>query len=379
MRFSSENRMGCSLHPNISPVYARGSSTKVFRLPDLEPVWGMTGLKAVQPVMVVGDTIITGGAAGVAVITVNGEEIHRWPMEAWTQVPILVRPGILVGWESPDWYHYTLVIRRWPDGEVLWRKSGLRFGWLQWSSQHPARFWVMMLDSLLGVSVKTWEEHSVPSITESYPLLVSTGPWWMVAEGTWREDGYIDGVIRILSNPDMRPVDTARVYLGKGGVGWLATAGIRTFPATWWLGEYGHVIHVKADGQVAVDSLGRMPGPWDVWQGYVDGSASYPVLYQDKVIQITRLGRYVLRGRRTPPPGWGEGVPSLRVVFLPRRVRVEGVPAVWKGKIYWLQDMLGRGVVSGRVRGGVLEVGPLQPGVYHLRIGNTWGRKLAVF
>ncbi len=53
------------------------------------------------------------------------------------------------------------------------------------------------------------------------------------------------------------------------------------------------------------------------------------------------MGRYVLRGMRQPPPGWGEGViPRVRLVVLPRRVRVEGLPGVWQGKRFWLEDIV---------------------------------------
>jgi hypothetical protein len=55
------------------------------------------------------------------------------------------------------------------------------------------------------------------------------------------------------------------------------------------------------------------------------------------------------------------------------------MPEAWEGASFWLQNMLGRRVVSGTVRGRVLEVGPLKPGVYRLRIGNTWIRKVVVF
>lgn len=347
----------------------KDTTLKLFRLPDLELVWGMTGLKAVNVVGIIGDTIVTGGGVGVTVITRDGKEIHQWPMEAWTQTPILVQPNLLVGWESPDGYHYTLVVRHWPNGQLIWRKDNLRFGWFQWSSQRPSRFWIMMLDSLLGVSVKTWEEYSIPSIPDSYPILVNAGPWWLVAEGTWREDGNLDGIIRVFSALDMRPVDTVRVYLGMGGVGFQATAGIRSLPAVWWLAEYGYVLHVKEGGTTEVNRLGRMPGPWDTWQGYVDGSTYYPVLYRNMVIQITRLGRYVLRGRNQPPARW---LPPDEVgvqVWGGRRfIRVQVGPET-RDRTIRVLDLLGRQVFRGKVKEEVVVISPLTPGIYRVLIG----------
>jgi len=156
----------------------------------------------------------------------------------------------------------------------------------------------------------------------------------------------------------------------------VLSGGEDTAGAVWIPAQYGYVVDPQT---FRVDSLGEMPGNWEEWQYAVPSSFFYPLFYRDLVVHANRMGRYVLRGRRKPPPGWGVVSSPVRLVFLPRRVRVEGLPGVWQGKRFWLEDMLGRGVISGKVGGSVLEVGPLRPGVYRLRIGNTWIRKVVVF